>query len=373
MTAPITSRLSIAKKVFSPSWRGLDVSSWGGLQPVYVTRLPKSFAWEKLDTADLPSTFVDLFRRSNINLDLLSFRKLGYRAWKCVNPNCEIDTIYLPMVKCGIYHPWNSFKHASRCVARIMPRIEFMEKRGADYLICLDLTTPHYDHFRKDPDGTIRKLRKAVNHFLQELHKELFPGKKSKLGGFYSLHTWKTTKPLDFHFHVHLQLFNVAFDGKAFHRFHPFLDLRKVREAWRKSLLKFGLWAEPSPILPDVHDHYIKLENRPRLVHRLRYIYRRPLEDLAKYLTPQDLEGLDVEWVRWLIRYTPRQVFVGFATSLKRLGFACPKSDSLICPVCGHPMRRGEFYPDLPPGTPICIQLNSGEWLVKPPPKPSEG
>lgn len=341
-----------------------DVSTWGGLQPAYVTLLPESFAWGKFAGGGLNGFYRNLFENLNINLDTLDYKKWGYRAYYCVNSRCSIDTIYLPIVKCGKYHPHVSVKHSSRCVSRIMPRLNFMRSHNADYLICLDLTTPHDQRFKEDSAAMIGLLRKAINDFLLELRQQFFPGKNSRHGGFYALHTWKTTKPLDFHFHVHLQLFNVALEGKVFHRFNPKLDSRKVRLAWKLALKKFGLWDSPGVGLPVVHLHYIKLTDKARLVHRLRYIYRRPLEDLARNLTAEMLEGFDEAWARELIRYTPRQVFVGFAVRLKSFGLILPKSDSVYCPVCGEVMRGGGFCHELPPGTPVYAQESSNRWRL---------
>jgi len=352
------------KAFLVPTHREGDVSTWGGLQPAYVTHLPKAFIWEGIPTKLNPAYF-DLFKLLGLDPEyLLAYERVGYRAFECLNKCCDVGVIYRPIVRSGKYHPWASLKHSSRCVARVMPRLEFMKKQGSDYLICLDLTMLHDVRLKQNPKKTLDCLRRAINDFLIRLRAELFPNKSSKLGGFYAIHTWKTTKPLDFHFHVHLQLFNVALGGSTFYRFYPKLNSRKVRLAWKKSLVRFG-FDDPLEGLPNVHLHYIKMTDHPRLVHRLRYVYRRPLEDLNKNL--QSANEIDVNWVRWLLDYTPRQVFVGFAVKLRRLGLICPKTLSMICPICGLPMQKLDKYHDLPPDVPRLFQVKSNMWLQLPP------
>ena len=364
------SQVSIGK---SFSVGGQDVGTWGGLQPVYVTTNLKSFCWEfDYSKLKISETFELLLRLIDMDPTIsLSFRFRGYTHYICQNPNCGVQDLYLPVIESGTYHPYRSWKHTSRCVNHVMNQIEFLEKNSnVDYLICLDLTCPgEISKLVMDP-AIIKRLRRAVNLFIENLRVLLFHEKRSRLGGFYSIHIWKTSKPLDPHLHVHLQLFNVAYNSRenSFYRFKPMLSHLYVKQAWRDALRSQGLWDDPlEQAFPDCHLHYLKLQDRERLIHRLRYVFRRPLIDLNTTLThvPPDPNPV---WVRYLLDYVPRRVKIGFMANLKRMGFICYKSFFERCPICGGILRALEFVPGNLPDVPHFIHDRSGSWVPTEPP-----
>ncbi|GAI21122.1 unnamed protein product, partial [marine sediment metagenome] len=213
----------------------------------------------------------------------------------------------------------------------------------------------------------LKRLRLAVNRFLELLSPLLFHH-KSQLGGFYSIHTWKTTKPLEPHLHVHLNVFNVAHNRKAktFHRFKPLISHYKVKLAWRSALKSQGLWDSPlATFLPDCHLGYIKLADRVRLMSRIRYIFRKPIVDMNKDIGNCDTSHVDPVWARALLDYTPRQVFVGWAVNLKRFGFRCSsKSVSPLCPCCGGWLEYEYLLKEIPPEIPW-LTIDQGGGLVE--------
>ncbi|GAI38710.1 unnamed protein product, partial [marine sediment metagenome] len=150
-------------------------------------------------------------------------------------------------------------------------------------------------------------------------------------------------------------LLNVAYHPrqKAFHRFKPFVDHYKVKIAWRASLSSVGLWDSPlASFLPDCHVGYIKLSHKEKVVSRISYVFRKPIVDINKNIDSCDTTHVDPVWIRSLLDYTPRQVFTGWAVSLKRFGFNSSKSILPTCPCCGeflvYEYRLREIPPEIP-------------------------
>lgn len=355
---------------------GEGATTWGGLQPVYVTTVLKSpapsFVLSRSVSKFVNPAYADFL--GSINIDTkkaLKFELLGFKAYSCPNKECGVGGIFLPVISCGRYHPHVSNRHSSRCVARAMEKIEFIEEHTpADYLIKLDLTVPGWVSKSLCP-GDLKLLRLAVNIFLRLLAVPRVNRHSSELGGFYSIHTWKTTKPLEPHLHVHLNVFSVAYNrkDKTFHRFKPLLDHLAVKHAWRKSLRSVGLWDNPvKSALPDCHLGYIKLADRVRLMSRIRYIFRKPIVDMNKNIGNCDTSHVDPVWARALLDYTPRQVFVGWAVNLKRFGFKCSsKSVSPLCPCCGTWLEFEYRLKEIPPDIPW-FTIDQGGGLVETPP-----
>lgn len=357
---------------------GCDDDLTGGGEPVYVTIQSQivgdsPFVLASSFYRDLNPLYVDFIRSLDVDPEkALKFDIHGFKHYSCSNNSCWVGSVYCPIVTCGRYHPHASSRHTSRCVARIMEKVEFVEKHTpADYLIGIDLTCPAWVS-RSKRYGDLKKLRKAVNLFLKNLHRELFRDHKSQLGGFYGIHVWKTSKPIEPHYHVHLNLFNVGYNrnDKMFHRFKPFISEHRVKLAWKKSLVAVGLWNLVSePELPDAWVHFIKLSDRGRVAHRIRYVFRKPIVDLNEHIGNCDLSDLDNVWVRFLLGYTPRQTFVGFATSLKRFGFNSNKSCLPRCPICGGKLRLVDMVSEIPPDIRWFSLDRAGKLVeIKPPP-----
>ena len=371
-----------------------DVSTWGGAEPRLCSILPKSFCWDSDNSRlELNAPYVRFLKDLGYDVERdLSFKFRGYHKHTCENEKCHVEDVFTPVICCGRYHPHRSFKHVSRVVGRVMDKVRFVQKHSpADCLINLDLTCPAWISDRVGCPSILARLRKAVNRFLTNLRKECFHEKKSQLGGFYCVHTWATNAPLTKHLHVHLSIFNVAFNlrEKMFHRFTPMLDHLKIKRAWQKSLRSVGLWDNPLPNdLPDCYASYLKLTDAPRLIHRLRYVFRKPITDLNRTLTFENTNGFDDAWAVALLNFTPRQVQIGFMLKLKALGYVCRKSFSELCPACGEPMRldvifytppcppfgkpppplrRPRPYPGNFPELPHLVRLG-GEWVTVDPP-----
>ncbi|GAI66170.1 unnamed protein product, partial [marine sediment metagenome] len=121
---------------------------WGGLQPVYVTTMLKSpapsFVLSRTVHKFVNPAYADFLKSIDIDTDkVLKFELHGFKAYTCPNAKCGVGGIFLPVISCGRYHPHVSNRHSSRCVARAMEKVEFIEElTPADYLIKLDLTVP---------------------------------------------------------------------------------------------------------------------------------------------------------------------------------------------------------------------------------------
>jgi len=366
---------------------------WGGLQPVYVHLIPKPLAPTfALDGEHTRFEVSDDLRRLGARLDfspaVFSHTFTGYKLFECRNENCDLDRVYLPMVSTGVYHPYRSTKHAGRCVAQTLDVLDFItENTPATHASFICLTAPEWVSKDLLDFRTLPRFRKAISYFLDRLHARLFPRKPSQFGALFAVHTWRSKHPLEKHLHAHLILPNAAYNSteNKFHRFSPMIDETVVKECWRDALNDVGLWDNnlPSGDLPDVHLQYVSLnpfdfEERKRLVHHVRYIFRLPLADLNQYLERGDVEALDLDerFARYLFDYTTRRRRLGWMTNLKRFngGPVCRKSNSQPCPVCGSEMvYLGRINSNLPDVLHV-FRDRTGEWVQIPPPfEPIEG
>ena len=288
-----TQQVSNAQAAFTAS-RQESVNVWGGLQPVIVHSLrnstkSKTFCWDgDLTRLQVSEPLEKLFKWLNVPANQYRFDFRGYVAWDCLAENCEAERVYLPMANCGIHHPWTSFKHVSRCAARIIEQLEFLEQHSnLDYLSHVVLTAPdfvseylggpHVIH-KKERGVWVRKerdlledFRGAVRYFIKLLGRRLFPHHPAVLGGWFGLHVWSSSHPLTKHLHAHLLMPNVSYNTKekTFYRFSPHVDdrtRRLIRECWREALIKFAMWdhAVPDDFLPDASIKNYPLRVLPR-------------------------------------------------------------------------------------------------------------
>ncbi|GAH91376.1 unnamed protein product, partial [marine sediment metagenome] len=139
----------------------------------------------------------------------------------------------------------------------------------------------------------------------------------------------------------------------------------KVKVAWRESLRAVGMWDNPLPsFLPTCKAGYIKLSDRPRLIHRIRYVFRKPVVDINKSIDNCDTSHVDPIWARYLLDYTPRQVCVGWAVNLKRFGFHSSNSILERCPCCGTVLEYVGRFREIPPEIPW-FSIDQGGGLVE--------
>ena len=345
------------------------------------TRIEKNerFALASSFSFKISPLYSDLLLVMNVNPSLysLSFRSKA-RVFECRNPNCDVDLVVIPIIDCGRYHPYASYRHAQRVAKRFLAQLDFLHKRGADYLISIDLTISKEVSESLPLKEMEPRLRKAVNSFLKKLHRSLFSNHDSQFGGIFHIHPWATRDPTKRHLHAHVHLVNLTRDRNGkFHRFRPWLDEGLVKKLWKEVLRQEGLLTFDLVLLdsalPDVKIHYIKLEQKGRVQHRIRYASRKPITDLNENLTRESLENLDREWIRFLLDYTPRATCFGFFTNLKASGFRHSSRSKRVerCPRCGNELVFLRYLDEIPDSLPWKIVNREGELVdIEPPPPP---
>ena len=333
--------------------------SWGGLQAVYVAPFRDFAVWPK-DTVISPlyrHVVLEIMKRPASTLDL---EHLGWLRYTCGALNCEVENVYLPKFRVGVLHPQTSQKHVSRIAGRLLAAAEAL---GADYLICIDLTLDTYlsvDVSRY----AIDRLLEAVHEFQAELH-DLVTGHAGRLGGWVGIHTWRSSAPWEPKLHAHLVFPNIAMSAdKKFYRLRPLLDVRAVRDIWRKVCLKRG-WIHD---LQDVNlkARYIPMTDRRKCLGRLQYMFRMPRVDIAKCsVEPKDLAAADMEFLAGLMGYTTRCRAFGYCTRLKKLGVVVAVLKNPPCPICGNELyNTHDRMKTLPAGIPT-MQFDHGGHITR--------
>ena len=328
--------------------------SWGGLQPVYVAPYRDFAVWPK-DVIISPlyrHVVLTTLARAESTLD---FEHLGWLRYECSALNCEVENVYLPKFRVGVLHPQTSQKHVSRVAGRLMASAEAL---GADNLICIDLTLDTYLSVDVSPYA-IARLLEAVKEFQAELHK-VITGHTGQLGGWVGIHTWRSIAPWEPKLHAHLVFPNVALGAdKKFYRLRPLVDVRAVRNIWRKVCLKRG-WIHD---LQDVNlkARYIPMTDRRKCLGRLQYMFRLPRVDIAKCgVAPSELAPDDLTFLGKLMSYTTRCRAFGFCTRLKKLGVVVAILKNPPCPICGNELWNShEKLKTLPNGIPT-LQFDPG-------------
>jgi hypothetical protein len=162
---------------------------------------------------------------------------------------------------------------------------------------------------------------------------------KARFGsGVAVLHTWRTRHPLaEPHWHVH---FLIPF------KLRPWIDLDRLREAWRQVLLDAGL--EPPPTV-DLWWGYTRRANQGKLRHWCNYAVRRPILDINEFLLKggewsADWYDFHVSWpknfrrVRWFGKLSDGNVgrFLDLSAIRRRVKADADEAKKWYCPHCGE-------------------------------------
>jgi endogenous inhibitor of DNA gyrase (YacG/DUF329 family) len=167
--------------------------------------------------------------------------------------------------------------------------------------------------------------------------KRLESVKGGMLGYFFNIHIW-STQTLDPHYHVHSSFLNAIYKDGRLIRFKPYLNVQEIRRIWRDCLKEVGLEIDGEVV---VKIKYCKLENRAAIVHRIKYVSRHPLIDIAAYYCKHEFEGLDEdqrEWFLDLVYYVNRRTCGGFLRRLSSMVGEVKTARS--CPICGRSVGR---------------------------------
>ena len=98
------------------------------------------------------------------------------------NRECDVETIFLPMLDVGRFHPYSSDRHSRRATDQTIDRLEQLEeKSGFDYVLAVDLTLPK-EVSDRCLDGDYQKaVRDAVSASLGSCRWICFGGRDPSL------------------------------------------------------------------------------------------------------------------------------------------------------------------------------------------------
>jgi hypothetical protein len=268
---------------------------------------------------------------------------LGFGSVDCVDDGFRVvrckagKDVYVPNVLFAPkFSPYRKWRNVAPSLSRFVNKLFKLRDLGVDYLINIDLTVPQEVSlsWAGDVDKGVKLLKSAFKLFVKCLESK-FHG---IVGGFYNVHVWSTRNPGKAHFHVHSVFCNAVLKDDRFIRFRPYFDPGFIREIWRMCLESVGVKVD----VVDVHVSYIKLSNHGAVVHRVKYMSRHPLIDIASYYVNHNYNGVDDglrDWYLKLIYYVNRRVCGGFLRKLSKLvGDVDVKH---VCPICGSDSDDG--------------------------------
>jgi len=235
------------------------------------------------------------------------------------------------------------------------------DEKKADYLVCVDLTYPFEisERLIDDFNGTLVLAEKCMHRFQELLKEKKFDG--AQLSFHSNTHPWSSKEPWKPHLHHHLNFPNILQPNLA--RFWPWIsndrevfkrNALEVRELWGQAIHEvFGYGKVIAgrtiyiPHLPDVFIHALPLDDRPRLLARLKYCSRRPVADFFEFFgnggeLPDDLTLKELNFIKNVLYYENPRTHRGLniATLVNALPLKGPR-----CPICHAPARIVERPP----------------------------
>jgi len=188
-------------------------------------------------------------------------------------------------------------------------------------------------------------------------------------GGVASLHLIHSSRPLDgWYPHIHVIVPNVVLirhreinwiggarvRASYFKRTRPFFNESGLKERYRSSIKRvFGVDVEDV----DVYVSYVRLSDKKKAKHRLRYAFRMSIQDLAPYLNGSlndevkefVLKVLNypferIRWFGWLAKGVVGRYLPGY---VKLSEFLRKVEDR--CPICHTPLHFVEYLDRPPP------------------------
>ena len=188
-------------------------------------------------------------------------------------------------------------------------------------------------------------------------------------GGVASLHLIHSSRPLDgWYPHIHAIVPNVVLirhreinwiggarvKASYFKRTRPFFNESRLKERYRSSIKRvFGVEVEDV----DVYVGYVRLRDKVKAKHRLRYAFRMPIQDLAPHLNGSLSNGVKefvlkvlnypyerIRWFGWLAKGVVGRYLPGYVKLNEFL-----KEFEGRCPICCSPLRFVECLDRPPP------------------------
>lgn len=298
---------------------------------------------------------------------LCSARHGGWYSYKCKMTGTKVFTPRI--TDAGPYSAWRVWQNTKSSVSRFvsllmkLADVGFKSQDRADYLLGIDLTFPKYfsEQYANDPVEGLKVVREVFRSFVGLLKdRYLRDPKTEQLGLCYNPHISSTKNPLEPHFHLHCNMVNVVIrkdvetEGYTFKRFKPFYvktDSFKIRELWGKALSEHGIDILTNDGLPVVYLQNIRLGNKRKILHRLKYCGRSPIVDLFNYFVDNDFNPADIRFeafAGYLTGVDPDFHFVnkrqpmGFFTRLAKY-VGKDKEIKHYCSICGSEAERSDI------------------------------
>jgi hypothetical protein len=289
---------------------------------------------------DFYTELINTEKKCPAYLDLLEF--FGYKretgmgyiyAWRMFECQKHGRNFYFPEVSCGYYSPfkkWRSIKSSSSRTLRKLESVDWFED-----IMDFVLTFP----IEVDKNPTNELLCWMVyENFIHKLQKlEYFGG---KLFATANLHPWATSNPLENHWHIHSMIVAglISKHNRHYQLSLPLAPhiLHQIKNLWASCVNEiFNTNYETL----DVHLAYIPIGDKRRILHKLKYMKRRPLVDMAEYYTKHDfVANFNVEFVHYLLDYKNNTKCFGEWTNLSHYVNRQVSKNNNICPCCGSDM-----------------------------------
>lgn len=281
---------------------------------------------------------------------------VGYNAVRC---NEGKNIVYYPKYEAGEYSPYSKAVSVRSSANRLASQLcKLPEASGINdlYLMGWDMTFPHEisQIALKDQNKALQIVDIAVKSFIKQLIKQTNWIRKDgfRLGYFSNTHIWHShhsgdmkeiSTPHEPHLHAHINFVNMVERGTTakdaeYVRFNPNVKREIVQECWSYAIFKASGCMAKEPVF---YLHYIDLNSRARIAHRIRYCGRSPLNDLFDYYQDNDFnENIPREYNEFLVEYDNRRHTYGFIRNITAL--VGEIEGDKICPICASPAERLE-------------------------------
>lgn len=255
------------------------------------------------------------------------------------------------------FSPERYVENESKKYGHLLNQGFYEYKNGIDYLYTWDMTFPE-EISRKlylEFDITLKKTKEVIRIFINSLTEYLTTSfylnpkdekklrrllKRIKLGVFVNIHVNSTECPIKAHLHVHFNILNALYDKteNVFIRCKPMPNKDSIKILWKDAVDSVFHPKEKPPTKDGLYDcklRYIALEDRARLIVRLRYCARKPVNDVFDYYGEWIFfdEIVHKDFSRDCLYYKNRRIVFGYARKLKEYVGEIEKETR--CPISG--------------------------------------
>ena len=286
---------------------------------------------------------VENYRTSELFLKvLLRLRYYNYEVYdgthfvalRCTRFNQHV--VYRPLVdsRCGLKKMMWANYNANRYYDKfhiISERIKPINGGKVDYLIFMVFTLPKHRWNNIEDKGFRDIVRNTLRGY--------FGG---DVFGIMNYHIWHSANPLMGKFpHVHVVVLNLIRDKDGnYYRVRPYVDIEKLKKEYGRRIQYDN---------PVIHVQYVRLSERERCIHHLRYNMRKPLIDLERFFLDledvKEMVNVDLivrkrgRWILELLEYKNRTIPIGNLMSKFKQFFGDLAKGKSKCPICGADLK----------------------------------